>query len=438
MLVIHSDTIDNVYYDIKYRVNKMNGETYHSENDKFLHDFQRALITQINTYRYEDPANYSISVFADAAYDALEEDFFRNDLELIHTLRPELDAQTATRLLLRSYQADLLDRDENYPESYQEKSRWLEEFQEVAQKEDRHERLLYNMLARDIQTNVAERYKAVKILAAIYEERFETPPSLLDVGCSVRHGGLKLIYNLTGGSQIAPFESIEVVKAKSIEDFKRPEALEVDERITKLSNLILNKEINFGPVIGVDIADVTDPATRAWARACMYPDEYRNKEYITEYDLLDRLDPEQKRVKALLGDFSTMSRREFVQKSPVHEVDIAVYSAIMYQVPLSERLPLLVNGMNAIKPSGLLVLQDAVKNDNFNPLEKDAIDGAFGVPYNFRTLVYDMAHREDGWQEVFRWENGRCRRMALGLGRVSIRGEKYSVPEALEVITDKS
>jgi len=395
-----------------------------------LRSIEEQLARNAEYYGTVDTANITLSCFAKAALVALrssEGQGFRDTVDYMIELRPELKGPTAVKLLERAYQTDLLEHDVSYPYGYQDEAPWLKTFSSVNVHDDflRWGLLANNAALRNVQSCVDERYKTIKLFTSLVANRFDAPPTLLDVGSSVLHGDLKLVYESDPSSPVRPFQPIEILNDKH-EKAK-------DERLTKLANVALSQQIQFGHVMGVDITDIDDVGTRRWARGCrFYPDELFQPDVVEDYDLLESTDPDHSRVSFLKGDFATMTRNEVVAASPVSTWDIIAFSTVFYQVSSSERIAMLLNALNLLSDNGLIIIQDA--REVIVGMEDD-VEGNFSIPFNYATSIIDAQRASDDYEEpVIAWENGRCQRAVFEpKGRIRVNGGDVPIDEALEM-----
>lgn len=379
-----------------------------------LQDFAERLTVNRRYYTQEDPANKTLAVFAEAALHALDEPYFRELVEDMFETRPDLEPSYAVKLLERVYQADLLQHDPEYPTGYQEPEAWLKEFTVVNDDMLRSGVLWHSLMYRQLQSNVAERYKTVKLLAAVIQDRFDDPPSHLDIGSSIMHGDIKLAYNRTQEPRQVPFGPMDIVEERERAAYAKNKCL------TELANAALAQQVEFGPMMGIDITDVDDPVTRQWVKSCsFYPDELLNEARVEEYNELDRLDPNHERVKAFRGDFAAFDFRAFRDASPVREYDIITFSTIFYQVSSRERTAMLVNASQLLSERGVIIIQDGIGGD-------------FSKRFNYATSVIDSTDSNPTEQMLLRWETPRCRKAALSLGRIGVGGAQRTLREALE------
>lgn len=369
-------------------------------------------------YSEIDSSNIILSSFASATLEALESNEkggVREVIDYLLDMRTDIDGPHAVKLLERGYQADLLQHDESYPRGYERQAVWHEAFAQIDIDIDfmRWGILANNITLRPVQSNVAERYKAVKIISALTAERFDDSISILDIGSSVLHGGLKLLYENMPTSGVLPFKSMEVLSSA--------ESKQRDDRITTLANIALRESVAFGPVMGNDLTDIDDPSVRRWAKSCrFYPNELLKKKAVAEYDALDSLDPSHEKVHFFQGDFANLDRKRFAEVSPVAQWDIITFSTVFYQVSKQEQLAMLINASSLLSENGIIIIQDAP-------------DGNFSKNFNYVTSVIDaLAPQNNREKPLLVWENGRCRKAVTGMGKLSVQGQLMTFEDALE------
>lgn len=381
-------------------------------------DTLRSLLRS-NVAKYSDAGseNISLGAQAQAFLEALDaKPYFRELVETMFDIRSDVSPAHGLKLLDKSYCSDLMTYDPNFPRGYEQPETWLKAIDEIDDDPlTRWGQLQMHLLTRRVQSNVAERYKSIKLLAAVLSDRYDEPPSHLDVGSSVMHGDIKLVYNRASEPARLPFGPIELTKKEKKSD-------ETTDYIQRLANTALKQHVEFGAVMGVDITNVDDPVTKQWIKSCsFYPDELLNESKVAEYSELDKLDPQHERVRFFRGDFTNLDFKEFKDQSPVDTYDIITFSTIFYQVSRQEQTAMLVTASQLLSEKGIIVIQDAP-------------DGDFAKKYNYITSVIDSTDDNPTEKPMIRWENGRCERAIFELGKLSIRGKYLTLAEALEEI----
>ncbi len=374
--------------------------------------------TMERRYRIEDPKNSRIADFAEAARTALDNPEFYTLLDSTMQQRPDLDGPHAANLILRSVQADLIEHDDRYPQVYNSVESWLQAFDKILTNNERRTALEHKLETYIVQSNVAKRYVSTALIATLLQDRLGKHPAHLDIGPSRMHGDKKLVAQDLIGRTL-PFGDVEIV---SDYDSETSSSI-VDSRLTSMTKTVLGQSVEFGAMAGIDITNVTDPEVIKWVKNCsFYPDELLDASRVTEYDLLDSLDPNNERVTFFQGDFSSSyDLRRFKENSPVGQYDMITFSAVLYQYHKhpAKQYAMLVNAMNLLSPDGILVVQDAP-------------DGNFAKKYNCVTAVRDGLDLESGYQELLIWEDARCNRAALGAGKLILGDEKLTITELIE------
>ena len=378
---------------------------------------------------YYQRTNRTLSTFAEAALRALELPYFQEQLRYVLSVREDLDAMHTVKLLERTYQGDLLENDpEHYPDDYRDDPcMWQKAFMSVEQDDIRGERVLFNLLTRNVQSNIAERYKTVKLLAALYRDRFGDEPSHLDVGSSVLHGQLKLAFGHNTPGDALSFGDIKLSSQPELnhDSITHEQVLHRERTINALVNKALHQTVRFGAMMGTDITNVDDPSTKRWVESCsFYPDELSDITKRTEYSALEAVDPRHERVGFVRADFSNEGDLEKLHSTaPAGGYDIITFFTIFYQISAQERQRMLDHAAGLLSDNGIIVIQDAV-------------DGNFSKDWNYTATIKDNARPDIDDQEILRWKTPRCNEARLGLGRLSLQGNTLPVDEALLELAD--
>lgn len=374
-------------------------------------------------YREIDPANKSLSAFANASLQAITTlPFFRQNIFDAISLRTDLNPAHIIKLGERCYQADLLTHDATYPRGYDTADAWLRAFETIENDDARSEMLAMRMLTQRVQSNIAERYKMVKLLGEVYRERFAHPPSLLDVGTSELHGPLKLafddeVFGSAAFNQIVVTDKVD----ESFMEFIRSgeKSAKVNPDVTALANKALRQCVQFGPIMGVDMMNADDPAIKQWVYGCsFYPDELRDPAKVQTYRTLEQLDPEHERVGFSQIDFANSTDIEsFKRLTGGATYDIITFFTVLYQAG-NERAAMIKHAEELLNEGGLIVIQDAP-------------GGNFETPYNYTTSIIDSTRRDLGEQHIAHWRTPRCNELMLGLGKLCINERLMTFDHAL-------
>ena len=230
------------------------------------------------------------------------------------------------------------------------------------------------------------------------------------------HGSLKLAYNGHDSGPGLQFGPIDIMHPGDRETISRR-----NDYLSDLANFALRQTVAYGDMVGLDITDIDDGYTAAWAKSCsFYPDELRDPIRLAEYTTLETIDPEHERVQKFVGDFSDSNDfRRLRDIAPDRGFDIITFSTIFYQVTKEERMAMLVNAAQLMSDHGIIIIQDGV-NGNFSKL------------YNYVTWVRDSQSRDaTSDQELIRWRTPRCRQAVLGMGKLAVAGQEVTMAQAL-------
>lgn len=387
---------------------------------KRFEEFKKRLEINSRFYRVDDPANHTLGEFADAVAEKLDDPSFRTDIEAFLEARPDLSPSTALKLLERTYATDIMlyEPDSSFPYGY-DKERILKQFNDVDNDMIRYGTMQTTLAYRNLMSNVESRYAAPKLIIEMIKDRFDHPPSILDVGSSIMQGPAKLAHTDANNPPYLPFDPIR---------FNRPETLHnpreavADHRLTALGNTALRRSLVLGEMYGVDIMDIDDPYTNMFAKSSsFYFDEFKDERRVKEFELLAKLDPLHERVKKFTGDFSdTNDIKKLMEVAPKNGFDVIIFSTIFYQLKsLHEQNAMLVNAANLLSDRGVIITQDGVRGD-------------FSKLYNYVTSVRDnLSSNPTADQEIFRWKTPRCKEAVLGMGRIAIGETEKTFEEAL-------
>jgi len=260
----------------------------------------------------------------------------------------------------------------------------------------------------EVVSNIAERSKSLKALCLLFSERLGEHPSILEIGCSQNHILKKLF---KGDEYDYP---IEKPRSSDI----REEMLDYDG--SKFNSLV-NEPLSPGESFGLDILSETDDASR-WARAC----SVRPAEILTgamrRFVELDQVtNPNLYYIGNI--DCATLpptqlnpahwERQSRIMLPPNNSMDVVLLSTVLYELATDEqREAMLANARSFVKPTGIIIVLDFANPDpndstklKFHPSE------IYAKPYQYNTLVLDMEEPDKGFQILWSWDTGRCRRM---------------------------
>lgn len=409
--------------------------------DKKIEQFEQELQLQ---RRKPAGGDNRISAYCLASLDCLaEESSYGTLIESVMYEREFLAPSHAVNIALRALQKQLLrgnlrghaagDRD--YPYDYNSVEPWAEALRAVSEPSSvAYEEFFDDVTKRNVQSNVSERYKAVKLTALAMEPRVGKNPSTLDIGSCRLHGLKKL-----GSGVYFPFRDV------GAEELIRNEAGDIigtsnDHKSEQLLNSMLAKEFSLGESVGLDVVPIDDEQAKEWAKSCsFYPSEFLDAERVEEYDALELIEPEN--LSFYQADFSNIDLVHFRRDTGIEAYDIVTFSSVLYQVTSSQVEVMLENAKEVLKPGGVILLQDFVGVDKNDPTKLEFFNDWFKQPYIYRTILFDPAVNGDRLANVFRWDNGRCNTILSDVraGRsaaIDVQSlERYAVASAAKLRT---
>ncbi len=361
-----------------------------------------------------------IAAFCKASIESLQESpRYRDLVGRLITDRDDLTPTNAVNLTLRGLQRQLMLKPRSgYPEVFEDQHAWKESIEFVCETPPAYEGFSYDVLNRNLQSNVSGRYKAVSLIATAMQSRLGKRPSILDVGCSRNHG----LKRLTLGKKY-PFRYH--IAGRIIEDkLGNPLAANPDRRSTRKTREALDQGLRLNRSLGIDIEPLDDEGNRAWARSCsFYPSELLDTRLVKEYDDLDQI--ERKSIGFYQADFSRVTAEELEEEAPVSRFDMVTFSTVLYQASEEERTKMLKTATALLKPYGIILIQDFVDIDTDDPSRLVFYEHWHDEPYKYRTILLDPKVRGGNFIEQFRWDNGRCNTL------LPPTDSKYTVAEEL-------
>lgn len=333
----------------------------------------------------------------------------------------------AANILLRVFQKQLLRRENKYPQThpypgpYTSVLPWRRVIREMTSPQASElAEIAYDLSNRLPQSNIVERYKSFSIILQLMHGVFDRKPNVLDVGCSQNLGLKRLALGSTAFDtwEILPFNPIAVSGVGGIHD---------KERKSRMLNTLLQYTYGVGDSTGVDIHPINDEDSKEWAKACsFYPQELLDQRLVTNYDLLDYVEPTRANIRFYQANFGSLTRADIRSiNRDKHKFDMVTFSTVLNQVSEEERESMLDNARKLIKPHGLIVVQDFARLRSERALGLQFYDNWFGRPYRYRTFIADNSDDFQSLHEIMRWDNGRCNKLQLNrsIGRLALAAE---------------
>lgn len=370
--------------------------------------------------RHPDGKDKYIGAYAVAMAEVVEEQREGDFLQTVFTHRPSLHGGYAANLLLRGAQKQKLDlqsefAERSYPEGYDAPGKWGGFLRRLISNANDYPDFSYDMQVRNIQSNISERYKGIKLAAHMYRRSLGENPTILDIGCS-QNLGLKKI-------ALVPRFKFDKVKVRHHGRFGISPILIDDVSRSLRANRLINSKLDIGPSVGVDLPfdERNERQERLWARACsFYPSELLNDNLRRRYVNFQNADTPDK-VKIAYADARSPTQLDSAV-GVKQKFDLVSLSTILYQLSPSNRICLLENAMKKAKKDGLLVVQDFAKVVDDHDGNLEFIDDWTKQSYSYRTNIIDMKHEGAGFKEAFAWESPRCRGgMQLNFGNPAVK-----------------
>lgn len=374
--------------------------------------FENMLVSPANAH---DPF---FPLFAQAALDLVERDTaVQDELVIIRQLRQERNPDESFgyigNLLLREIQygqlaKELQQPDEKkrvYPDDYDSEDAWRGLIRTAVVRPDPYYSQNPNLYLREVQSNVDVRYVNPKILAMLYPGRMDPRPRILDIGSSSNHGLKRLAL-----AKEFPFQEVTALDSP----FGR--ARKVDEKIheadTAAIRYMINRPFSIGKSLGVDRLPTHLSSFRLWVKACsFYPSEFQDKTAVQRFDEIDRVESDT--VSFAQAD-CTVPKDMALAVRRRKAFDIVMFSTMLYQLNQQQREVALELGEKMASDRGFVVVLDSVDASRTSgtglrfPVE---FYNNQRRPFGYKLIVKDMQDPDAGFQELLRWENGRCSRI---------------------------
>lgn len=318
----------------------------------------------------------------------------------------------AGRILMRAVEKQALKYlpPDIYPVQFSKEAAWKNELYDGALQYDE---LAEDIVLRNIQSNIPERYKSFALVTHLFKDRLGQAPTVLDVGDSLNLG-LKKWKTMAEN----PFRATRAIRPVHGERYLGHEFEEDHEASEKIEQL-LNRAPNLGLGFGFDIQPIpkNDPEAYMWGLACSFrPGEliFDNRR-VKEFRTLSQSDipgivTYQRPVD--VRDAESLDQvKEFL---PGNKADLVTCSTVFYQLTGKQIFDALRNLKELCHDGSLIVINDFVQRDHkvANGM-KFYQQNRWVQPYTFRTLIVDPADLENPPVELFRFNNGRAEHVWL-------------------------
>jgi len=266
-------------------------------------------------------------------------------------------------------------------------------------------------LRKLIVTNVAERYVTYPLLQLAFPDRF-IHPDTLDIGASQNIGPKHIALRRA-------FHYMTVAESPHLSPIHTQE-------LTVKLNKVLAKPLEMGQMYGVDIWRDDDALNAQWARSSRFrPAELEDPEIVREYDELVHA-RHLPNVHFVLADFGAKDVKVFRHAIEQHSFDWVTLFTILYMIPPEERQIMFNNAKRYVKDDGLIVVQDAMKlkAGHEGPALLDDFEFSaknFSEDFGYSAWAYEMRDQEAGFQELWRFDTGRCHKIQFTDTKLSLR-----------------
>lgn len=331
--------------------------------------------------------------------------------------RPDMDPEYTAVLFRNALQWQFLHRQvDGYPQEFYDPSRWQHEMRKLLEDKDGDEGgfacISKVMHEYNVSANRPSRYAGLK-LPVLWGGGYslDTKPSILDIGAG-NNLGLKAL----ASDPTKTFEPIEMVR--------RSEASLGDKDLVTLQNS-LNRSLYFpwhlDDCYGLEITRHSS-TFEEYVFSCSHtPTQLLDSEKVANYINLMRKDVPNVHLRN--GVDCTDPRQIEHALPPGKQFDMVNISTLLYMLPLAKRRQILEQALKLVKPNGMIIVQDfadvdqtMTADENGNNFNLTFHSRIHADPYSYKTLAYYPFRSQEGFKELFIWENGSCQRAALGSG----------------------
>jgi hypothetical protein len=334
--------------------------------------------------------------------------------------RPDLSPVHANRLTVRAFQRPALRmaHEIGFPKRHADERPWVDHQTRVLRDPLLRRQFKHDLHHNSVQTNVADRGKTLKLLAALMPDRFNRPLRIAELGCGTNHIGKKAVLNSHGVG--FPYGPVNVKRPAAGEELGSVRAEDDPDTTRRLNLLLVTAQLAIRRYMGLDKVITRHPASVEWARSQYYPSEYMDEFMLEEFDTLQASRPGN--VHFMKADILELLDspdlwRAFMRHGPY---DIVFYPNFIYQLSDEGREVADEIGNLATHPEkGIKVYQDFI---NVDPATGKLVLEEHWDPYTHRTIIED--NKNPGKKEtLFVWRRGRIDEVQIGPGVVCVGNE---------------
>ncbi|MDB5161235.1 MAG: hypothetical protein JWO96_615 [Candidatus Saccharibacteria bacterium] len=283
----------------------------------------------------------------------------------------------------------------------EEIKRWYEEEPDDPNEFSKADIFENNILRHFINTNIPQRYVGVMIAKYIYGDEFPDEVFSADIGCSQGEGWAQIAANL-------PFDEIGI--------YSRDEAtglLVPDKQQTMVINHEINKPLNVGYSLGVDLTQPRDAETANWALSNRRPSELMdrrlmNKDYYLSTVSLPNL-------AFHLGDATDSAEVVDIQRAIAknwpdkpQKPNLITDFTVLYESSDEEVGVMLQNEAELLAKNGVILLQEPMEIDLSAPNGLRMYDD-FRIPGIYKLIAYWPHQKDRGFEHLATYDSGRCK-----------------------------
>lgn len=251
-------------------------------------------------------------------------------------------------------------------------------------------------LGLPITSNVSERSKLLKAVAALHYDTEERPLRIAEFGCSLNHTLKRL--HLEGTDPLFTYDPVRAMRR----ELTAPGKAHYHEDSTdtqKLNRLLRGSRLLLRESVGVDLLDFDNPMFSSWALSnSRYLGELQNTRLSQQLAALTHYQPDT--IKMVVEDFTNMKPEDIGEPA-----DIVYDGFAFYQLDSeAKETQAHATAQACATDNGLAVLHDFVELDESGTPQFYKADWP---NWSCNVLVYNKQRPELGWQKYFSVKNGR-------------------------------
>ncbi|HSH56059.1 MAG TPA: hypothetical protein VK983_04505 [Candidatus Limnocylindrales bacterium] len=331
------------------------------------------------------------SLFARGTLDALErEPDVAEGIQEAFDQR-DIGGSYGAKLLLGEVQVECIN-DFSYP--YNDSEAYAQELTYLLTDSQKRQQTIDSLATHELQSTVSERYKTLRLITSMYEERVGKRPTVFDPCSGLNHG-------LKQHAGLWPFGLVEV----STEELSEYEHAMLETEINVIIWHYREAPMRYG--LGVDKQSQTPRSIARAAADSFYPGELKDPIQLERFHFLQEAQPEV----VAFQDGVDMAEESLLPQTPAGGFDIGFISMALYQHDDAARKKILDNVRSNLADDGVLVVQEFAYPDSETESGLTFLHNWFSKEYPCQTMVFDMQKPNDNFQTLFEWTDGRITNM---------------------------